>query len=45
MWDPHTKKIPFKGGAVVVLGEGEGLFGSDVEKGEGIVFLFYVSPT
>ena len=42
---PHFQKIPSGGGAVVVLEEGVWLFGSDEERGEGIVFLLYVGPT
>ena len=40
----YKKTNPFGGGAVVVLGEEVGLFRSDEERGEGIVFLLYVGP-
>ena len=45
MWGLHIKKNnSLWGWAVVVLGGGVRLFGSDEER-EGIVFLLYVGPT
>ena len=46
MGPTYKKTIPSRGGgATTVVGGGVRLFGSDEERGEGIVFLFYVGPT
>ena len=46
MWDSHIKKqFPLGLGRWLCWGEGVGLFGSDEERGEGIVLLLYVGLT